>query len=266
MAISEQKYVQLWATSIASVLGQISGKTFSTEVLADPASATDVVVPFSVTKAATGKQAFRVATTDALALARILVADESESTELTSDHQDAVAELFRQIAGDAAVRFKSETAVEVEFAHLTSKPEWKPSSSLTVTATAGDRTIRIGIDFDAELERSLSQLEAATSPRAAVNAEQEQRLSPITERNLDLLMDVSLNVKLRFGQRQIPLRELLDLSDGAVLELDQEIDDPAELLLGNRVIARGEVVIVDGNYGIRVTEVVSPQQRMAARA
>jgi flagellar motor switch protein FliN/FliY len=76
--------------------------------------------------------------------------------------------------------------------------------------------------------------------------------------NLDLVMDVELNVSLRFGQRQLPLREVLELTSGSVIELDRQVDDPVELLLDGKVIARGEAVIVDGNYGLRVTEVPQP--------
>lgn len=76
--------------------------------------------------------------------------------------------------------------------------------------------------------------------------------------NLQLVMDVELNVALRFGQRQLPLREVLDLSSGSVIELDRMVDEPVELLLDGKVIARGEAVIVDGNYGLRVTEIPQP--------
>jgi len=74
--------------------------------------------------------------------------------------------------------------------------------------------------------------------------------------NLDLMMDVELNVLLRFGQRQLTLREVLGLKCGSVIELDRRVDEPVELLIDGRVIARGEAAIVDGNYGLRVTEIV----------
>jgi flagellar motor switch protein FliN len=76
--------------------------------------------------------------------------------------------------------------------------------------------------------------------------------------NLKLVMDVELNVSLRFGQRQLPLREVLDLTSGSVVELDRMVDEPVDLLLDGKLIARGEAVIVDGNYGLRVTEIPQP--------
>jgi flagellar motor switch protein FliN/FliY len=83
-------------------------------------------------------------------------------------------------------------------------------------------------------------------------------LQPNSSENLDLVLDVELNVTLRFGERKLPLREVLDLGSGAVVELDRQVDEPVELILDGRVVARGEAVIIDGNYGLRVTQVVQP--------
>jgi len=80
----------------------------------------------------------------------------------------------------------------------------------------------------------------------------------LQEPNLDLVLNVELNVTLRFGQRLLTLREVLDLATGSVVELDRQVDEPIELLLDGKVIARGEAVVVDGNYGLRVTEVPQP--------
>lgn len=76
--------------------------------------------------------------------------------------------------------------------------------------------------------------------------------------NLKIVMDVELNVSLLFGRRQLPLREVLGLASGSVIELDRMVDEPVELLLDGKVIARGEAVIIDGNYGLRVTEIPQP--------
>ena len=82
------------------------------------------------------------------------------------------------------------------------------------------------------------------------------------EPNLDLLLEVSLNLTLRFGQRTLPLREIVNLNTGAIVELDRQVEEPADLLLGEKVIAKGQVVIVDGNYGLRITEVLDARQHI----
>jgi flagellar motor switch protein FliN/FliY len=84
-----------------------------------------------------------------------------------------------------------------------------------------------------------------------------ERQAP-TSGNLGLVMDVELNVTLRFGQRLLTLREVLDLTSGSVVELDRQVEEPVELLLDGKLIARGEAVVIDGNYGLRVSEVLEP--------
>ena len=70
------------------------------------------------------------------------------------------------------------------------------------------------------------------------------------------VIDVPLAVTLRFGQRHLTLRDILTLTTGSLVELDRQVEEPVDLVLGDRLIARGEVVVVDGNYGLRVTEVI----------
>jgi flagellar motor switch protein FliN/FliY len=86
----------------------------------------------------------------------------------------------------------------------------------------------------------------------------EARPSTVLPKNLKLVMAVELSVSLRFGHRQMPLREVLELASGSVIELDRLVDEPVELLLDGKLIARGEAVVVDGNYGLRVTEIPQP--------
>jgi flagellar motor switch protein FliN/FliY len=93
------------------------------------------------------------------------------------------------------------------------------------------------------------------SKNAVRQKEREPNAEPL---NLQLVMDVELNVTLRFGQRQLALREVLELTSGSVIELDRQVEEPVELLLEGKVIARGEAVVIDGNYGLRVTEVPNP--------
>jgi flagellar motor switch protein FliN len=74
---------------------------------------------------------------------------------------------------------------------------------------------------------------------------------------LGMFLDVELVVTLRFGGRRMLLKDILDLCTGSVVELDQQVHEPVDLLLDGKLIARGEVVVVDGNYGLRITEVLS---------
>ncbi len=78
----------------------------------------------------------------------------------------------------------------------------------------------------------------------------------------DLLLDVELEASLRFGARELPLGEILELGPGDVVQLDRNIADPVDLLVGDKIVARGEVVLVNGNFALRVLEVAEPQRRL----
>ena len=102
-------------------------------------------------------------------------------------------------------------------------------------------------EFEAALEGSESQ-PAAPLP-----------VSPVAGRTKtsDMLMQVQVPVSVSFGATQIRMKDLLNLTAGSVVELDQALQDSVEVRVNDRVIARGEVVAVDGNYGVRVLELVS---------
>jgi len=90
----------------------------------------------------------------------------------------------------------------------------------------------------------------------------ELALSPHARQNLEMLLDVDLELSVSFGHTTLVLQDVLKLSSGSIVELNRSANDPVELLVNDAVIARGEVVVVDGNYGIRITEVVSPRERI----
>ncbi len=81
-----------------------------------------------------------------------------------------------------------------------------------------------------------------------------------SQANLDLLLDIEVDASLRFGSRELAIRELLDTGPGDVLELDRHITDPVDLVVGDKIVARGEVVLVNGNFGLRVIEVAEPKK------
>jgi flagellar motor switch protein FliN/FliY len=95
------------------------------------------------------------------------------------------------------------------------------------------------------------------------NRERDQRsLEAAPRRGIDLLLDVELEASLRFGSREMSLNEVLDLGPGDVVELDRHVSEPVDLLVGDRIVARGEVVLVNGNFGFSVLEVAEAEKRL----
>lgn len=84
---------------------------------------------------------------------------------------------------------------------------------------------------------------------------------PATRPGFDLLHDVEMEVTAELGRTRMSVKELLSLAPGAVIELDRAAGGPADLLVNGRLIARGEVVVIDENFGIRITEIVAPTDR-----
>ena len=84
----------------------------------------------------------------------------------------------------------------------------------------------------------------------------------LTSRTFDLLLDVELPVSVSFGRAQVQLKDVLKLTTGSIIELNRSIAEPVEVIVNNCVIARGEVVVVEGNFGVRIQQVISRQERL----
>ena len=141
---------------------------------------------------------------------------------------------------------------QVENPELPDEHEMELWAQAEDEATSG--TLRVS--FYLALDRKLGSAVALSAARA-FSYPSVSDSAPAA--NLDLVLDVELNVTLRFGQRQLTLREVLGLTSGSVVELDRQVDEPVDLVLDGKVVARGEAVIIDGNYGLRVTHVMQPQ-------
>lgn len=90
----------------------------------------------------------------------------------------------------------------------------------------------------------------------------EQKDGTVSTRNLDVLLDIPMEVSVQLGATQMQIRELLQLGQGSVIELEKMAGEPLEVLVNHRLVARGEVVVVNEKFGIRLTDVVSPAERI----
>ena len=92
----------------------------------------------------------------------------------------------------------------------------------------------------------------------------ESPLAVLNERSrtLDLLLDVDLPVSISFGKTQLALKDVIKLTTGSIVELNRGVNEPVEVLVNQTLVARGEVVVVDGNYGVRIVEIASRSERL----
>jgi flagellar motor switch protein FliN/FliY len=123
---------------------------------------------------------------------------------------------------------------------------------------------KLYVGWSRALETALVQSKSQSRELAegSDKADTKRLALPERSRTLDLLMEVELPVSVSFGRAQLPLREVLKLNSGSIVELNRTISDPVEIIVNNCVIARGEVVVVEGNYGVRIHQVISREERL----
>ncbi|MGH9622465.1 MAG: flagellar motor switch protein FliN, partial [Bryobacteraceae bacterium] len=105
--------------------------------------------------------------------------------------------------------------------------------------------------------------EAVKAPRTKALRAPEAEGSP---EMLDCLLEVNLPLSVALGRAVMPVRDILKMTPGALVELDRDIGEYVEILVHGTVVARGEVVSVKGNYGVRIKEIISREERLAIRA
>lgn len=277
----DHDFARLWAESTAQVLEKLVSAPFTctprSPAAAEPAP--DALwARFSVAGRLKGEFAFQISRPDSVRLTQMLMSEPADASVVFDESRaDAFSEILRQFAGVASTACKSRFGGEVQFIlQANAPPEWQPAARAPwVFAAPKIDPLEWMLSLSPELHAALEVPVAAPPPHepAASQAfvppslQSDEASAPEapdapTPANLDLLLDVELEASLRFGQREMLLRDILDLHPGSVIELDRKVQEPAELIVSGRVIAHGEVVIVDGNYGLRITDIAQPGQRL----
>jgi flagellar motor switch protein FliN len=105
------------------------------------------------------------------------------------------------------------------------------------------------------------QAEAEAAPAAAFNEVVDDGVVG-SDVNLDVVLDIPVNISMEIGRTKISIRNLLQLNQGSVVELDRLAGEPMDVLVNGTLIARGEVVVVNEKFGIRLTDIISPAERV----
>jgi flagellar motor switch protein FliN len=171
------------------------------------------------------------------------------------DQNTAWQEFLREVAEAAAGEL---FAVSRKKCSISSFRSTVPEGSATHAFQLATPERCWGIAVRDELSCSSGEERDAREATQDVPRTQVSSLSP----GVELLLDVELEAALRFGCCEMPLGEILDLGPGDVVELDRHVTDPVDLVVGNKIVAKGEVVLINGNFGLRVTEVAAPQKRL----
>ena len=179
------------------------------------------------------------------------------------DQRTAWSELLREIAEAAAGEMLAATGKACRVEAFEVSGETSPVSRVFALKD-GEREWMLLVR-----DRVRAIAAAVAEPKIEAKSESKSADGPATEKaipglspGLELLLDVELEASLRFGSRELPLGEILDLGPGDVVQLDRQVSDPVDLIVADKIVARGEVVLVNGNFGLRVTEVAAPRKRL----
>ncbi len=255
-----REYLALWGKTMSQVLTQIAGASFALEsALAQPPAVpapeeNDLLVIVVAAGSLRGEMSLRAPRIAVLTLGQLFLQESRDETaELKPDHRDALEELLRQVAGQVSTALASRWG-DVQLRVEPGPPPTWSAAARGWLVSAPSAPCRLLLEWQLS-----SALVAALRPvTEKISAgEPTQGIAPPANK-LDLLMDAELDVTLRFGKRNMLLREVMELDAGSVVELDRQVQEPVDLLLAGRLIARGEVVVVNGNYGLRVLEIVPP--------
>lgn len=274
-------FVQAWCESVSQVLTQIAGAPLScqwqNQAPAELASVCESDLWFvgTASGAVRGEMSLRLNAASALRGAQLLMSlPPDPAAEIAAEHREATLEMLRQFAGLASGAMKARWGeVQLHLEAASGPPSWPASVTVWLAVGEGElSTLVLEFRCSAALVSSLKvpeKPEASSATDATISSSAPiPRTDNIAvpgdpkadDAKLSLLMDVELALMLRFGGRRLLLREILELSPGAVVELDRQVHEPVDMLLDGKLIARGEVVVIEGNYGLRVTEIARPRE------
>ena len=216
----------------------------------------------------------------ATALGDMMMGGEGESKEEMNDEDlDAAKEIVSNIFGGFSTSLSAQKEVpkltfnidNIEFIGENdeiSLEKYHKIYAYDITVSAVNSHLYIALDKNIESnfeEKAQSKQEKAaqtTKKHSANTCSEEEDLSVSEMKNISLIMDVKLPVRVRIGSRKMLLKDVLSMDIGSVIELNQLANDPLDILVGDKIIAQGEVVIVDGNFGIQISEIGSKRERL----
>jgi flagellar motor switch protein FliN/FliY len=191
--------------------------------------------------------------------------EDGDQPTLKSTYLETIGQGFSSLASSITARVGSEvTCAAVEESAAPADLSWfvlrLSFPSVKVLLELAFETVLV----DNIRERVVKET-AASEPQKEI-AEAAGNSSMPASKTFDLLLDVELPVSVSFGRAQVLLKDLIKLTTGSIVELNRSITEPVEVIVNNCVIARGEVVVVEGNFGVRIQQVVSRQERLRTLA
>ena len=212
-------------------------------------------------------------TTDISRLSNLMLGgDEAPKSELDEDTIDAVRELTNQLVMSLNVPFASESkqqvSMKVDDVAVSSSDDGYTEEnyiSMEFVFDIASKPVPFILFFDPAIESYLisgTKKEVAAGASGGSSGDAGGSNAQQANLNLDLLLDIDIPISVRMGTAKLFLKDILGLGPGNIVELEQGVDEQIDLTINDKVIARGEVVIVDGYFGFRIKEIISRAERI----
>ncbi|MCB1018277.1 MAG: flagellar motor switch protein FliN [Bryobacterales bacterium] len=172
-------------------------------------------------------------------------------------------EMINQAAAGAAAEATSRLGTPMQPTPFADADAPEAGWAIELRFQAQGQEYALALVGDSALSQTLNPSEVGTpdAPEPATPAS-KAAVQPTAGDPFEMIREVHLELSVSFGDTVMPLADVLKLSSGAIIELNRSVSDPVEVLVNDSVIARGDVVVVDGNYGVRITEIVSRRARV----
>jgi flagellar motor switch protein FliN/FliY len=146
--------------------------------------------------------------------------------------------------------------------NLLAKATDQPSYVAQAQATMEQPAVPLQHQGEQHLGTKIPALEQPNIQPAVFSNFQQRQLQVTETKNLDMLLDIPLQVTVELGNTKKSVKEILELSAGSIIELDKLAGEPVDIRVNNRLVAQGEVVVIDENFGVRVTDIISQTDRL----
>jgi flagellar motor switch protein FliN/FliY len=190
--------------------------------------------------------------------------DEVGRDDALSTYQEVISQTFSGVVQAIGARLGKEVTCAAR-SDKESLPDDAMGLSISISLPDADLAdYPVFISATPELIEQLRQGEAAPEAAAPATQERAEQVSSgpsSISKTFDLLLGVHLPVSVSFGKTSMMVKEVLKLTTGSIVELNRAVTEPVDIIVNNCIIARGDVVVVAGNYGVRVREIVSREQR-----
>lgn len=196
----------------------------------------------------------------------------SKDLQISNDDLDALKEIVSNIFSALSTALKAQKTLKAL--------EFKVVNAEILQGYVGFNEFDRGCEFSFDLEQLHSNFvilfnsaleneikNSAPKADSAIKSTDSaprpfEQLSSVESRNIAMLLDVKMQVRVRIGQKKMLLKDVISMDIGSVVELNQLANDPLDILVDDKVIAKGEVVIIDGNFGVQITEIGTKRERL----